>query len=67
MQAYVNSRNRESAIWTLSRDVQVLLLVQLCSRCQFFRLFGHREPTPMYTMFAIYPRKENFSEQGAVY
>ena len=23
MQAYVNSRNRESAIWTLSRDVQV--------------------------------------------
>ena len=41
MQAYVNSRNRESAIWTLSRDVQVLLLVQLCSCCQFCRLFGH--------------------------
>ena len=26
MQAYVNSRNRESAIWTLTRDVQVLAI-----------------------------------------
>ena len=26
MQAYVNLRNRESAIWTLTRDVQVLAI-----------------------------------------
>ena len=63
MQAYVNLRNRESAIWTLTRDVQVLAIGTVMFTLSIFSTIW----TPMYTKLAIYPRKENFSEQGAVY